>query len=104
MVEVSKGEVQSDFHLRALALAVAEVSAAAEEAREEVEGVVGVLVAGTGFVLGEAFLAVLVVDLACGFVGERVVGFGYGDEFRVGAVVAAAVGTLVSELAKHIRS
>ena len=52
----------------------------AEEAREEVEGVVAP--GGPAlFVLGEAVVAVLVVDFAGFGGGERVVGFGDLDEF-----------------------
>jgi len=53
------------FHVwtATLAAAVAEMPAAAEEAREEVEGVVVPLAAAL-FVLFETFVAVLVVDAA----------------------------------------
>lgn len=68
------------------------MAAAAEEAGEEVEGVV-LLAAATArgllAVLGEAFVAVLVVDAAGGGVGEGVVGVGYGDEILFGGVVAS---------------
>lgn len=66
-----------------------EVAGAAEEAREEVEGVVGAGAAAALLVLLDAFVAVLVVDLAGFGRGEGVVGFGDGDEFVVRGVVAA---------------
>jgi len=56
---------------------------AAEEAREQVEGVVRAGAAAL-LVLLDAFMAVLVVDLARFGLGEGVVGFGDGDEFLMG--------------------
>jgi hypothetical protein len=72
-------------------MAVPEVPTAAEEAREEVEGVVvvGAAPAAATLVLLDAFVAVLVVDAACFFGGEDFVGFGYGDEFVVRGVIAS---------------
>lgn len=67
---------------------MSEVSAAAEEAREEVEGVV-VLLAAALLALLEAFVPVLVVDFAGLGVGEGFVGFGYFDEFLFGCVVVS---------------
>jgi len=66
------------------------VAGAAEEAREQVEGVVRAGAAAL-LVLLDAFVAVLVVDLAGLGLGEGVVGFGNGDKFLVGGVVAAGV-------------
>ena len=67
---------------------MSEVAATAEEAREEVEGVVLAGLAAL-LVLVEALVAVLVVD-APGFGGgEGVVGFGYCDKFVMGGVVAS---------------
>lgn len=69
---------------------MAEVPAPAEEAREEVEGVVVPLAAAL-LVLLEALVAVLVVD-APGFrLGEGFVGFGDLDEFLVRGFVASVV-------------
>lgn len=69
------------------------MAAAAEEAREEVEGVVlwAAATAGGGLlaVLGEAVVAVFVVDAPGGGVREGVVGVGYGDEFLFGGFVVA---------------
>lgn len=62
----------------------------AEEAREQVEGVVRAGAAALLMLL-DAFVAVLVVDLAGLGFGKGVVGFGDGDEFLVGGVVAAGV-------------
>lgn len=66
------------------------MAGAAEEAREEVEGVVRAGATAL-LVLLDAFVAVLVVDLARLGLGEGVVGFGDGDEFLVRGVVAAGV-------------
>lgn len=70
---------------------------AAEEAGEEVEGVV-LRAAGGGLlaVLGEPIVPVLVVDAAGGRVREGVVGVGYGDEFLLGGFVAAGKSILFS--------
>ena len=67
---------------------------AAEEAGEEVEGVVAATATATAaaatlLVLGETVVAVLVVDFAGFGDGEGVVGFGYLDEFFGGGGVAA---------------
>ena len=43
-------------------------------------------------VLGEAVVAVFVIDAAGGGVGEGVVGVGYGDEFLFGGFVVASGG------------
>lgn len=92
-IEIAKGDVNADFHIRAPALTalVAEVARAAEEAREEVEWVVAATAAATLLVLGEAVVAVLVVDFAGFRVGEGVVGFGYLDEFLGDGVVASMI-------------
>lgn len=67
-----------------------EVPAPAEEAREEVEGVVVPLAAAL-LVLFEALVAVLVVDAAGFGLGEGLVGFGDLDEFLVRGFVASVV-------------
>jgi hypothetical protein len=67
---------------------VPEVPTAAEEAAEEVEGVVLLAWAATLLVLLDAVVAVLVVDFAGFFFGEDFVGFGYFDEFLAGGFVA----------------
>lgn len=65
----------------------------AEEAGEEVEGIVAPRAAAAAlFVLREAVVAVLVVDFAGFGLGEGVVGFCYGDEFLGGGFVAAGDG------------
>ena len=64
------------------------MAGAAEEAGKEVERVVGARGAA-GLLLGEAFVAVLVVDAAGFGGGEGVVGFGYLDEFLGGGFIAA---------------
>lgn len=93
------------LHVRpaALARAVPEVAGPAEEAREEVEGVVllGAPAAALRLlpVLGQAVVPVLVVDAAGGGVREGVVGVGDGDEFGFGGVVAAVGGEERNELA-----
>jgi hypothetical protein len=63
--------------------------AAAEEAREEIEGVVMARGAVAGLLLLDAFVAVLVVDAAGFAIGEDVVGFGDGDESVVCLFIAA---------------
>lgn len=68
------------------------MAGAAEEAAEEVEGVVPLATAAAGVlltVLGDTLVTVLVVDAASGRVGEGVVGVGDGDEFLLGSFVAA---------------
>lgn len=74
----------------------------AEEAAEEVEGVVLRAAAAAALallpVLGEAVVPVLVVDAAGGGVREGVVGVGYGDELGFGGVVAAEGKELVEIL------
>ena len=53
---------------------------AAEEAGEEIEGIVVAAGTASSFVVGEAVMAVLVVDLARGGVGESFVCFGDFEE------------------------
>lgn len=67
------------------------VSRAAEEAAEEVEGVVVLGGPAALLVLRDAVVAVLVVDFTRFGGDEDVVGFGYGDEFVVSGFVAAGV-------------
>lgn len=64
------------------------MAGAAEEAREEVERIVAAAGAATLLVLGEAFVAVLVVDLSCFGRGEGVVGVGDLDELLGCGVIA----------------
>lgn len=71
-----------------LAPTMTEVAAAAEEAREEIEGVVLLAWTAAFSVLLDAVVAVLVVDLACLFVDEDFVGVGYGDKLLGGFVIA----------------
>jgi hypothetical protein len=66
------------------------VTAAAEEAREEIEGVASVTVASF-LVLFEAFVAVLVVDFAGFGFGKGFVGFGDFDEFLLGGLVTSVL-------------
>jgi hypothetical protein len=68
---------------------VSEVARAAEETREEVEGVVLLAGAAALLVLLDAIVAVLVVDLASFFFREDFVGFGYFDELLACCFVAA---------------
>lgn len=71
------------------------MAAAAEEAGEEVEGVVAASgAAAAGFVLREPFVAVLVVDSACFGFGEGFVGFGDLDEFLGCGLIASVMGLL----------
>lgn len=62
---------------------------AAEEAREEVKGVVGA--AAGGFVFGEAFVAVLIVDSTCFRLGEGFVGRCDLDKFFMGGFITAGI-------------
>jgi hypothetical protein len=91
VVEIAKGYCDTDFHVGTSALAgLAKVTAAAKEAREEIEGVASVTV--TSFlVLFEAFMAVLIVDFACLGLGEGFVGFGDFDESLLGCLVTTVV-------------
>jgi hypothetical protein len=66
-----------------------EVAAAAEESREEVKGVM-MAAATTLLPLFEAFVAILVVDLACFGFGEGFVCFCDFDEFLFGGFIASA--------------
>jgi hypothetical protein len=78
---------------------MAEVAAAAEEAAEEVEGVVVVgraAAAALALPLLEPFVAVLVVDFALVRVRERLVRLRYLDEFLVGGLVAGVLVRVVS--------
>lgn len=66
------------------------MAAAAEEAREEVKGVMGAsaTAALAALMLLKSFVAVLIVDLAGFRVREGVVGFGYLDEFLRGGFIS----------------
>ena len=76
----------------------------AKEAGEEIEGVMTTATAGAAalFVLGESFVAVLVVDFAGFGRGEGVVGFGDLDEFLGGGLVAAVGGIRTSGLVHNL--
>ena len=92
VVEVAQRDGNRNVHVLAAALApaLAEMAPAAEEAGEEVEGVVGLVGMPAGLlVLFEAFVAVLVVNAAGFGRGEGVVGFGYGNEFVMGGGVVS---------------
>lgn len=67
---------------------MAGVAAAAEEAGEEVERVVGAAGTMALLVLLEAFVTILVVDFAGFGYGEGIVSFGDFDEFLGSGVVA----------------
>jgi hypothetical protein len=64
------------------------MTAAAEKAREEVEGVVVLARTAAFSVLLNAVMAVLVVNLAGLFVDKDLVGVGYRDELLGGFVIA----------------
>lgn len=85
VVEVAEGDadLELDVGTASLARLVAKVAAAAEEAGEEIEGVV-MLLAAALLALLEAFVTVLVVDLAGFGVDEGFVGFRDFDELVVG--------------------
>ena len=78
IVEVAQGNGHPELHVWSLALpaAMPKVSATAEEAAKEVEGVVMLAWGSTLLVLLYAFVAILVVDTARFFVDEDLVGFG----------------------------
>src|SRR3954471_17777703 len=83
VVEIAKGNAHTDFHVGTASLpaSVPGMAPAAEEAREEIEGVVVPVAAAALLALFEAFVAVLVVDFAGFWVGEGFVCFCYFDEF-----------------------
>lgn len=64
------------------------VSAAAEEAAEEVEGVVVLSRRAALLVLFYTFMAILVIYTARFFVDKNLVGFGDGNELLVCAFIA----------------
>jgi hypothetical protein len=67
---------------------VSKVAGATEEAREQVKGIMLLARTTTLFMLLNAFMAILVVDLARVFVDEDFVRFGYLNEFLVRLFVA----------------
>lgn len=93
VIEVAQGDADLDFDVVAPPLAglVAKVAAAAEEAAEEVEGVVR-LEAAALLALLEAVVAILVVDLPAFGVAEGFVGFRDLDELVVRGWVVAGRG------------
>jgi hypothetical protein len=98
IVEILQWNTHSNFHVRtsSLAAAMSEMSASAEETREQVEGVV--VVSSTALLsLLEAFVSVLVVDLAGFGVREGFIRFCYLDEFLLGGGIPTA-GLLVRAL------
>ena len=95
VVEIAKGYCDTDFHVGTSALTgLTKVTAAAEEAREEIEGVASVTVASF-LVLFEAFMTVLIVDFACFGFGKGFVCFSDFDEFLLGRLVTTALYWLV---------
>ena len=68
------------------------MSAAAEEAREKIERIVALTPSALLLlsVLCKAFVTVLIVDAARGWVREGIVGVGYGDKFLLCSFVASA--------------
>ena len=69
---------------------MSEVSRPAEEAGEEVEGIMRAAALSALLVLFEAFVAVLIVDAAAFRLREGVIGFGDLDEFLRGRFIATA--------------
>ena len=88
VVEVAERDFHFDLDVVAAGFAgrVAEVTVAAEESAEEVEGVAAA--AALLLAVLETLVAVAVVDGAGLGVGEGFVGFGDLDEFLLGGVVA----------------
>jgi hypothetical protein len=91
IVEILQRNTDSNFHVRASSLAssMPEMSSAAEEPREQVEGVV-VVAAAALLSLLEALVSVLVVDLAGFGVREGFIRFCYLDEFLLGGGIPTA--------------
>jgi hypothetical protein len=65
------------------------VAVAAEEAREEVKGVVAAAATAAVLVVLYSIVAITVVDLASFGVGEDFVGFGDFDELAVGSLITS---------------
>ncbi len=79
VVEVAQRDFNPHLDVRAAALALAaEVTTAAEEAAEEVEGIVGVETAAPLLLLLQALVTIFVVDL-CGSPGSESASAGFGD-------------------------
>jgi hypothetical protein len=99
IVEVAQRNGDPDLHVRTMSLTtlLTKVTAAAEEAREEVEGVVLLARTAAFSVLLDAVVAVLVVDLAGLFVDEDLVGVGYRDELLRSFIVATGSVLVVVE-------
>jgi len=93
VVKISEADGHAQLHGGPLLLVAVEVATTAEEAREEVEGVLATTASASAlFVALDAFVAVLVVDATELRVAEGFVGFGDLDEFVLGGAV---VGVLV---------
>jgi hypothetical protein len=91
IVEILQRNTNSNFHVRtsSLAAAMSEMSASAEETREQVEGVV--VVSSTALLsLLEALMSVLVVDLAGFGVREGFIRLCYLHEFLFGGGIPTA--------------
>jgi hypothetical protein len=85
-----------------LAATMTKVTAAAEEAGEEVEGVVVLARTAAFSVLLDTVVAVFVIDLASFFVDEDLVGIGYGDELLRCFVIATTWSQLLCRLGRDI--
>ena len=94
IVKVTQGNSHPDLHVRypSIPTIVSKVSRAAEEAREEVKGIVLLPRAATLLVLLNAFMTVLIINLARLFLNEDLVCFSNLNEFLVRRVVATALG------------
>ena len=70
---------------------MSEVPGAAEEAREKVEGIM--VLAGTAalLMLLNAFVAVLIVYLACFFAAEDIVGFSYSNKLLASCFITTGI-------------
>lgn len=91
VVEVAEGDLDPNLDVVAPRLAggPSRVAVAAEEAAEEVEGVVAASASASLTVLLDTVVAPLVVYLACLFVAQDIVGFRDLDELVVRCVVTA---------------
>src|SRR5690242_14359684 len=94
IVEVTQGNSDTNFHIGAPSFSalVSKMTRTTEEAREEVEGVVALTGAVALLVLFDALVAILIVDLACLYDAEDIVGFGDCDELLVGRIIPTELG------------
>jgi hypothetical protein len=90
VVEIPEGDTDSNFHIWTTTLArlMAEMTPTAEEAGEEVEGIMVLPAPATLLTLLEPLVSILVVDFAGFRDGESFVGFGDFDEFLFGRFIA----------------